>query len=240
MTNSRPILRYFDDGKGRAELQRLIFIYGSVPFEDKIVSFPEYARMRESGELPFEQFPTLEVGDTIISQSCAIARYAAKEAGLYPLDTVQAAISDMVVDAWRDLLDLLYGCYVDRIVENNRLIMKMRDVSAKVERLCEYFAVTVPMHFKRFELLMESNVGSPFLVSPSLTWADLAVFDILCTLDENAKLWITPSTFFYIPEPNGPLRPPKELLKPYPKLNALHSIVSQTPSIAAWLQTHPY
>ena len=96
------------------------------------------------GELPFEQLPTLEVGDTIISQSCAIARYAAKEAGLYPSDTVQAAISDMVVDAWRDLLDLLYGCYVDRIVTNGRLIMKMRDVSVKVERLCEYFAVTNP------------------------------------------------------------------------------------------------
>ena len=69
------------------------------------------------------------------------------------------------------------------------------------------------MHFKRFELLIETNIGSPFLSSPSLTWADLAVFDILCTLDETAQLWTTPSTFFHIPEPNGPLRPPKELLK---------------------------
>lgn len=240
MTNLRPILRYFDDGKGRSELPRLIFIYGSVPFEDKTISFQEYAQQRETGQLPFDQFPTLEVGNTIIGQSCAIARYAAKEAGLYPLDRVQAAISDMVVDAWRDLLDLLYGCYVDRIVQNGRLIMKMRDVSVRVERLGEYFAVTVPMHFKRFEILIGSNLDSPFLVGPSLTWADLAVYDILCTLDETAKLWTTPSTFFYIPEPNGPLRPPKELLRPYSKLNALHSIVSQTPSIAAWLQTHPY
>ncbi|QDL07548.1 glutathione S-transferase [Brasilonema octagenarum UFV-E1] len=239
MTNLRPILRYFDDGKGRAELPRLIFIYGSVLFEDRTVSFEEYGRMRESGELAFDQLPTLEVGNTIIGQSCAIARYAAKQAGLYPLDSVQAAISDMVVDAWRDLLDLLYGCYVDRIVQNNRLIMKMRDASVKVERLCEYFAVTVPMHFKRFEQMIGSNQGSPFLVGPSLTWADLAVFDILSTLDETAKLWTTPS-FFYIPEPHGPLRPPKELLKPYPKLNALHLIISKTPSIAAWLQTHSY
>ncbi len=240
MTNSRPILRYFDDGKGRAELPRLIFIYGSVLFEDRTISFQEYARERDSGELPFDQLPTLEVGDTIIGQSCAIARYAAKEAGLYPSDSVQAAISDMVVDAWRDLLDLLYGCYVDRIVQNDRLIMEMRDVSVIVERLNEYFAVTVPMHFRRFEFLIGSNTGSPFLVGPSLTWADLAVLDILCTLDETAKLWTTPSTWYYIPEPYGPFRPPKELLKPYPKLNALHSIVSKTPSIATWLQTHSY
>ena len=240
MTNSRPILRYFDDGKGRAELPRLIFIYGNVLFEDRIISLQEYVQERDSGELPFDQLPTLEVSDIIIGQSCAIARYAAKEAGLYPLDSVQAAISDMVVDAWRDMLDLLYGCYVDRIVEGGRLIMKMRDVSVRVERLKEYFAVTVPMHFKRFEQMIGSNIGSPFLVGSSLTWADLAVFDILCTLDETAKLWTTPSTFFYIPEPHGPLRPPKELTEPYPKLNALHLIISKTPSIAAWLQTHSY
>ena len=240
MTDSRPILRYFNDGKGRAEFPRLIFIYGSVLFEDRTISFQEYVQERDRSKLPFDQLPTLEVSDTIIGQSCAIARYAAKEAGLYPLDSVQAAISDMVVDAWKDLLDLLYGCYVDRIVQNGRLIMKMRDASVRVERLCEYFAVTVPMHMKRFEQMIGSNIGSPFLVGSSLTWADLAVFDILCTLDETAKLWTTPSTFFYIPEPDGPLRPPKELLKPYPKLNALHSIISKTPSIANWLQTHSY
>ncbi|GEM_PF-2051474 len=240
MTSTRPILQYFDDGKGRAELPRLIFIYGNVLFEDRTMSLQEYIQTRDSAELPFDQLPTLEVGDTIIGQSCAIARYAAKEAGLYPLDNVQAAISDMVVDAWRDLLDLLYGCYVDRIVHDGRLIMTMRNASVKVERLREYFTVTVPMHFQRFEILIESNQGSPFLVGPSLTWADLAVFDILCTLNETAKLWTTPSTFFYIPEPDGPFQPPKELLKPYPKLNALHLIISQVPSIAAWLQTHPY
>ncbi len=240
MTNSPPILRYFDDAKGRAELPRLIFIYGNVLFEDRTISFQEYEQARDSGKLPFEQLPTLEVGNTIIGQSSAIARYAAKEAGLYPLDSVQAAISDMVVDAWRDLLDLFYGCYVDRIVENNRLIMKMRDVSVRVERLREYFTVTVPMHLKRFDLLIEDNQGSPFLVGPSLTWADLAVFDLLCTFDETAKLWTTPSTVLYIPQPDGPFQPPKELLKPYPKLNALHLIISKTPLIAAWLQTHPY
>lgn len=114
--NKHPILLYFGDGKGRAEIVRLIFIYGGVSFEDRAVSFQEYVQMRDNGELPFGQLPILEVGGTLISQSCAIARYAAKEAELYPSDRIQAARSDMVVDAWRDLLDLLYGCYVDRVV----------------------------------------------------------------------------------------------------------------------------
>ncbi len=33
MMNSHPVLLDFDDGKGRAELPRLIFIYGDIPFE---------------------------------------------------------------------------------------------------------------------------------------------------------------------------------------------------------------
>ncbi|BAZ53924.1 hypothetical protein NIES4103_66080 [Nostoc sp. NIES-4103] len=238
--NSHPVLRYFDDGKGRAELPRLIFTYGDIPFENKTISFEEYKQMRSSGKLPFDQLPTLELGDMTISQSCAIARYAAREAGIYPLDRVQAASSDMVVDAWRDLLDLLYGCYVDRIVENGQLVMKMRQVSLKVERLDQYFATTVPMHLGRFEQMIADNQGSPFVIGSSLTWADLAVFDILSTLDQAANLWTNPSTFFYIPKPYGPYQPASKLLELYPKLEVLKKTISTTPKIAAWLLAHPY
>lgn len=73
------------------------------------------------------------------------------------MDKLQAARSDMVVDAWRDLLDLLYGCYVDRIAENGQLLMKMRQASLRVERLNEYFAVSVPMHLGRFEQMIADN-----------------------------------------------------------------------------------
>ena len=104
----------------------------------------------------------------------------------------------------------------------------------------EYFTVTVPMYLGRFEQMIADNQGSPFLVGSSLTWADLAVFDILCTLDPAAFLWSTPSTFFYIPEPEGPYQQKKKLLELYPKLEALKKIICRTPSIAAWLKAHPY
>jgi len=83
---NHPILLYFNDGKGRAELPRLIFTYGDIPFEDRKISFDGYKQMQDSGKLPFAQLPTLELGDTTIAQSCAIARYAARAAGIYPLD----------------------------------------------------------------------------------------------------------------------------------------------------------
>ncbi|MEQ9620459.1 glutathione S-transferase family protein [Coleofasciculus chthonoplastes] len=234
-----PVLVYFQ-GKGRAELSRLIFTCGEVPFDDQRLSFEEYGQMRSSGELPFGQLPILKLGDTVISQSCAIARYAAKQAGLYPIDHLQAALSDMIVDAWRDLQDLLYGCYVDRVVEQGQFIMKMRDASVKVKRLNEYFATSVPMHLEKLEQIITQNQASSFLVGSSLTWADIAVFDILCIYDHTGKLWNDPTAFAYIPEPDGPYQPPKDLLQPYPNLETLKNTVSQIPQITTWLQAHPY
>ncbi len=69
---SLPSLIYFDDGKGRAELPRLIFLINEIPFEDKRVSFSEYKKMVHEGLLPFDQLPVLKLNNTIISQSCAI------------------------------------------------------------------------------------------------------------------------------------------------------------------------
>lgn len=236
---NNPILFYYNDAKGRAELSRLIFIYGEISFEDKGISFQEYFQMRDSGQLPFEQLPILQVDETTISQSCAIARYAAKKAGLYPNDNVQAAQTDMIVDAWRDILDIFYGCYMDRVVDNGRLVMKMREPKVKLEKLNEFFDTTWSMHLRRFEKMISSSSNSPFLVGDSLTWADLALFDLLCTFDRNANLWKTESTLFYIPEPYGPYRPSAEILK-LPLVSELSEIIKQIPSIKTWLTSHPY
>ncbi len=240
MDESNPILFYFMDAKGRAELVRLVFIYGGVSFEDQGVSFQEYFQMRDSGQLPFEQLPILQVGETTISQSCAIARYAAKKAGLYPKDNILAAQTDMVVDAWRDILDIFYGCYVERVVENGRFIMKMRETKVRIDKLNDFFKTTVPMHWGRFEKIISTNSNSPFLVGNSLTWADLALLDLVCTFDRAANFWNIPSTFFYIPEPYGPYRPPAEILKPYPLVEELSKTIKETPNIKTWLASHPY
>ncbi len=240
MDKSNPILVYFINAKGRAEFSRLIFIYAGIPFEDKGVSFEEYFEMRDRGQLPFEQLPILQVDKAMIAQSCAIARYAAKKARLYPEDSLLAAQTDMVVDAWRDVLDIFYGCYVDRVVDNGRLVMKMREVQLRIDKLNDFFKTTVPMHLGRFEEIISSDSNSPFLVGNSLTWADLAVFDLVCTFDRTANFWNNPSTFFYIPEPHGPYQPPAEILKPYPLVNELSKIIQETPNIKAWLDSHPY
>ncbi|MGK7938564.1 MAG: glutathione S-transferase family protein [Crocosphaera sp.] len=240
ITNVRetPSLFYFNDGKGRAELIRLIFVYGEIPFKDQRIPFTEYLAMLDEGKLPFEQVPILMVGDTIISQSCAIARYAAKMAGLYPSNDIEAALSDMVVDGWRDLLDLFYDCYVERVTKEGRFVMTMRSEEEKVEKLNQFFQIIFPTHLNTFEQMISNNKNSSFLITDSITWADLAIFDLVDTLDPCASHWTDETTLYYIKEPLGPFEPPKDLFKNYPQLEVLKTLISQTPQIGAWLSSY--
>ncbi len=236
--HSVPTLIYFDDGKGRAELTRLIFLINDFPFEDQRVSFSEYKKMRAEGLLPFDQLPVLKLESTIISQSCAIARYAAKLTNLYPKDLNNALMTDMVVDTWRDLLDLFYACYVQRVVDNGRFIMSMLTPLEKFEKIADFFNVTFPRHLKQFELMLADHSNSIYLLE-SLTWADLAIFDLLCTLDPSNTIWTDPNTLFYISTP-GPYQPPIDLYSSYPQLQTLKTNIQENTKISQWLTTHPY
>ena len=89
------------------------------------------------------------------------------------------------------------------------------------------------------KITISNNKKSPFLINDSLTWADLAIFDLLDTLDPNASHWTDDSVFFYIKEPLGPFQPPQDIFKNYLQLEALKTIISQTPQIAAWMSSHP-
>ena len=77
----RPALVYFADGKGRNELTRLIFAVGHIEYDDQLIDLTEYTELRNAGKLPMGQLPVLRMGDSassVLPQSCAIARYAAK------------------------------------------------------------------------------------------------------------------------------------------------------------------
>ena len=88
-------ITYFSDNKGRNELVRLILAAGKIPYKDHLIGFKEYAKLRDSNELPYGQLPVLTItnnGDAptggisreqkhVYGQSCAIARFAAKKGG---------------------------------------------------------------------------------------------------------------------------------------------------------------
>ena len=71
--SNQPVLSYFDI-TGRAELTRLVLTYGNIAFDDKRYSFDAYFAQKSSLDLPFGQFPTMNIGGKTYGQSMAIAR----------------------------------------------------------------------------------------------------------------------------------------------------------------------
>ena len=72
-------LNYFN-GRGRAELTRLIFAAAGAKFTDKRIEFADWPALKEKS--PLGQMPYLEVDDHKLPQSIAIARFIAREHGL--------------------------------------------------------------------------------------------------------------------------------------------------------------
>lgn len=95
-------LTYFDMDGGRAEPVRIAFHAAGIDFEDKRISFPEFAEMRDG--FRFRCAPILEIDGTQVTQSNAMARYVGKMAGLYPDDDLQALYCDEAMGAIEDLL----------------------------------------------------------------------------------------------------------------------------------------
>ncbi|EGZ28028.1 hypothetical protein PHYSODRAFT_554350 [Phytophthora sojae] len=82
-------LTYFA-AAGRAEAPRLIFYMGGVPFQDNRVSYDQFKATKDS--LPLGQLPILEVDGEVFTQSHAIARYAGRLGGLYPVSAPYLAL----------------------------------------------------------------------------------------------------------------------------------------------------
>jgi glutathione S-transferase len=69
---------------GRAFPIRVCMKASGLPFEDVRLPGPEYREKKATMDLPLGQVPVLLIGDKAFCQSTALARYAAKKAGLYP------------------------------------------------------------------------------------------------------------------------------------------------------------
>ncbi|KAG7357561.1 glutathione S-transferase, N-terminal domain containing protein [Nitzschia inconspicua] len=95
---------YYFDIKGKGEPIRLLCAYAGIDIEDyRFVTRDEFLAMREGTRLPFSQVPMLEVdGKHSLVQSCAIMRYLGKLGGLYPVDPIQAAKVDALMEQETD------------------------------------------------------------------------------------------------------------------------------------------
>lgn len=152
----------------RAYAIRTCLNIAGVPFEDERISFNDLkARRGESGrskEVPLGSLPVLTFPDgKVVTQSLAIARYAAKLAKLYPEDPLQALFVDEIIDTVGDV--------TTNAPQNP-------DAETKKKLREEYAAGKMNTFYSYFAEKLTASSG-PFLFGASFTVADIALYGLL-------------------------------------------------------------
>lgn len=155
---------YFN-GRGRAEITRLIFAAADVEFTDnRIEDWP-----KSKADAPIGQVPYLEIDDSLkLPQSLAIARYLAREYNLTGKNNLEAAKADAVVDTCIDLMTSLYN-----------QVYLVSDAKDKDVALKNFLADDCLKGLDRIETLVDSYGTTGHSVGKHLTWADLFIHE--CT-----------------------------------------------------------
>merc|ERR1712168_286901 len=140
-------LTYFN-GRGRAEISRLILAYAGVQFEDDRITGEQLAEMKSS--LAYGQLPKLEYKGTILYQSVTIARFLAKEVGIGGNSNLEKAQADEVADAVTDIQNAIYGAFFEK------------DEAAKAEKMKKVTEETIPKGLANLEKVLEKRGGQFF------------------------------------------------------------------------------
>lgn len=220
MTENQPTLTYFKDNKGRNELTRLIFAVGKIDFINEEIGMADYIKRRDAGQLPYGQIPTLQLPNgMVLGQSCAIARYAARLASLYPESPTDAAKADAVVDSWKDQLDQFYDVVFERTVIGGKLQMFPRPQYQRAKLMEMYLQVS----FQPWLAQMDMQLASGFVCSRQLCFADLAIFDLVRTIESISN----PIVFM-------------PLLDSHERVSEITKYVGNLPEVTEHLTRHPY
>lgn len=161
---SAPQLKvtYFD-GTGRAELTRLLLTFGGVEFVDERITNADFPALKPT--LPLGQLPTITVNGTIYSQSMAMARYAAKLAGLYPSNPEHALRVDMISETLVDLMNAFIAT-----------VFGEKDEAVKAEKIKTLLSESMPKALGVLESMVQ---GKFFLGDDSASYADVQLFDLV-------------------------------------------------------------
>jgi len=154
-------LTYYN-GRGRAEIIRLVLVTAGVPFEDNRIEVSEWPAKKPSINPMFGQIPLFEFGDVKMCQSLAIARFLARKYNLAGKTDLDQALADMIVDCFEDTL------------KPASVFRYEQDPVKKAELKKKYLEEQLPAFLGKLEaLLVSNNGGDGYFVGDSLTWADL-------------------------------------------------------------------
>jgi glutathione S-transferase len=162
---------YYFNGRGRAEIARLIFAVAGHKFED--IRYEHEKWPSHKSEMPLGQMPVLEIDGNKLPQTAAIARFLAKQFRLAGKDNFEQAKVDAVADTINDLVTK----YIP--------VRWEQDETKKKELTKKFIEEELPKHLQNLEVLgkLYGN-GGHFFVGGHITWADLYFYDVTDNLHQ--------------------------------------------------------
>jgi len=154
-------VHYFN-GKGRAEMIRLVLTAAGQKFEDIRID-GDWAERKQN--YPFGQLPVLEVDGKMYGQSVACANFIAKEFGLYGKTNVDGVMIDQVVGLLQDFFQAAIKFFFEK------------DEAKKAELKQNFQEKECPKFYGNFETMLKNN-GTGFFVGSEMSLADIVVFDM--------------------------------------------------------------
>ncbi|XP_050412197.1 hematopoietic prostaglandin D synthase [Patella vulgata] len=205
-----PKYRYyfFKNYRSRGELSRLLFVAAGVDYEDIRVERyePESEWKDLKPTMPGGTLPVLEVDGQLFGESVVIARYLAREFGLDGKNNYDKLLTDTIVDRIIQIRELFIRLMLEKDVE-------IRAVTEK-----KFLEEQLPAALNLIEKhAQENKCTGDFLVGDKLSWADLAVFDMM---DHIVAV-----------KPNA--------LGNHPKIAAIFKLVPSLPGLSEYLKNRP-
>lgn len=226
-SSDEPVLHYFPV-RGRAEPIRLLMALREIRWYEPPIE-PIYSILhQELDGYPFRQLPrfTHEVNGTVdISQSMAIIRHLARKLEAYGSTTEQAANIDMIIEAVKDLRELLKEVWVVKGLSPEACQQYINSAMAPEEELTASSAQgpglacleRILARADAARARQTDSEGSPWLVGQAISAADIVAFDLVDLHHQVPQL--------------------AEALTRFPLLLRHHGQVAAQPGIAAYLKS---
>ena len=155
-------LHYFL-GRGRAETTRWMLAINQISFKNNpITTHEDLCELRNSGKLPFDQMPLLEINGMNLSQSSGMIRYLARIGGFYGENDKEALYCDMFAGAINDFAE----------ASMQASFQSSTEIAVKI--LQERFNKFAP----KFELRIKEN-GNELCVGNKISFADVILSEAL-------------------------------------------------------------
>uniref|UniRef100_A0A2C9KTV2 Glutathione transferase n=1 Tax=Biomphalaria glabrata TaxID=6526 RepID=A0A2C9KTV2_BIOGL len=162
MANAKLRLLYFD-GRGRAEVARIILAAAGKEYEDVRFSFEEWPKYKP--ETPYGQAPALSVDGVVYAQSIAINEFLAREFGFHGKDNLETFKIEEIIHLWDD--------FVTPTVD---VLFHTDDEKAKEAGIKKIKEESVPRILNFLEGILAKN-GTGYFVGDRLTLIDIIVFE---------------------------------------------------------------